>query len=837
MATAEQIQGWLARNADKAGTPDFVTMTDELSKLSSTPTAPVTAAPAEPYAYTDQGVPIGSGTGGGAGGNPNGAFATTGRVISGAATGIPDLVSGIANAAGRAAGPGGSFGMYGVPAGEQTREIPYLGQTVNRTMGVPEMDPKADLTRRLLEGGGSALLGGGLNSILSNMSKASPAMVSQLWQAAKTLTTNVAAPTAASEFGGQGGEALAEYLKLDPQTGALLGSLLGGGITGAVPGAYDRYSHNWYADRAKPNAPEIAAAMERMGGEATPGQLGNNAIQQLERTLGSSTGAKQYIDERRQSAYDTMGDALNRAADARGRVNDPSAPPVAYTGTPGMNQDVGPTRPIDTGPVRAAGEPLTPNVATPLPGGTSDIVTPGTIGDKLKIITRDSAEGLRQGGEEAQARLMDRVGSQTPVLLRPLQDAGARLQLPGSGVEPSMKANIAHRLGPAIEAMLFRLDNDRRNQPFMFDDQGQRMMGHNGGPPMPEEKPRIRRAGVIAESPLSQAESALESYYSDRGGPQAPPSRTVTPPAPPVPPGWTMGNRGAFVDQGSVAAPYDDVRAYRTELGRNLDLPGGQRLGPAAQLYGPATDIMRVAAERQGVPRQDFENAMARTHAIETTPAHIGDPTGDYNTLMDIAVKKPDEAFEHMRRGEQNAADLGTIEATQHPMVPGLFGDYMKLIGRNTINDLDVSAAGARQTAGRLEDMHPESKATMFGDQAGAMQDVETGARAYNYPTSGTGLNRATGAAAERGAATTVIAQALEKMGGPGGLLTLGALPLINRMRAGGLNSPQAMNALRGGPAAPMNTSDLVASLNAAAAANDRLQRPRVIIDGSSRRP
>ena len=701
------------------------------------PPAAAAAAPPEDQAYTDQGLPIGSGTGAGTGGDPYGAFGTGGRIISGAITGAPDILTAIGNAAVRASGPGGSFGTMGVDSGVKLQEAPYPGQGLNKRMGVPELPPDASLPRRLLEGGGSALLGGGLNSILSNVSKASPEMVSRLWQAAKTLTTNVAAPTVAAEGGGAVGEWAAKKAGVDPQTGALIGSLLGGSAAGAAPAGYDRYSHNWYADRAKPNVAEIDAAMRRMGGEATPGQLGNNTIQQLERTLGSSTGAKQYIDERRQSAYDTMGEALNRAADERGRT---------------------------------AESPTTTTSAAP---------TPGTIGDTIGAVTRESAEGLRQGSDDAQARLMDRVGTQTPVPLRPVQEAGMRLQLPGSGLEPAMRANIEHRLGPAVEAMLLRRDNDRNNQPLMF--------GADGRP---------------LQRPVDPYGPGSRNGIGGNGGPP-------------------------LQDPGSVAAPYADVRAYRTELGRDLDLPGGQRLGPAAQLYGPVTEAMQAAAERQGVPRQDFENVQGRTQQVETTPAHKGDPTGDYNTLMDIGIKKPDEAFEFMRRGEQNAGDLGLLEATQHPAVPGLFGDYIKLLGRNTINDLDVSAAGARQTAGRLEDMHPESKATLFGDQAGPMQDVETGARAYNYPTSQTGLNRATGAAADRGAATTVIAQALEKMGGPAGLLTLGALPLANRMRAGGLNSPQAMNALRGGPAAPMNTSDLVAALTAAAASQDQRQLPR----------
>jgi len=763
MASAEQIQSWLAKNQDKAGTPDFVTMTEELAKASSTPTAdnrgarapapaaaaPPTygsAAPEEPFAYTDVGVPIGGGTGAGAGGDPNSTFATAGRVGVNAITGIPDILTAIGNAAVRASGPGGSFGTMGVDSGVKLEEAPYLGQIFNRTMGVPEMDPKAGLTRRLLEGGGSALLGGGINSIVRNVSRASPELTSQLWQAAKTLTTNVAAPTAGAEGGGAFGEWAAKKLNLDPQTGALLGSLLGGSAPGAAPGVYDRYSHNWYADRRKANAPEIDAAMTNMGGEATPGQLGNNAIQQMERTLGSSIGAKQYIDDRRQAAHTVIGDAMDRAAEARGMT---------------------------------AESPTTT---------TADVVTPGTIGERLSGAMRDSAEGVRAESDAAQARLMDRVGTQTPVPLRPVQEAGRLMQLPGTGIEPSMRANIAHRLGPAIEAMLFRRDNDMNNPPLMFNADGTPLRR----PVDPYGAPR----GV-----------------GDNGGPPL--------------------DRAGYQDPGSVAAPYADVRAYRTELGRNLDLPTGQRLGPAAQLYQPVTEAMRSAAERQGVPRQDFENVQGRTQQVETMPAHKGDPTGDYNTLMDIGTREPAAAYDYLgvNEGMQNPGRLGTIEATQHPEIAGIMGDIIRQIGNETINNPNLGAAGPRQLATALENMHPESQSILYGDQAGAMNDVATGARAYNYPTSQTGLNRATGTAADRGAATQVIADALSKMGGPAGLVTLGILPLINRMRAGGLNSPQAMNALRGGEA-PLPSylstypADLAASLNAASASNDRRQLP-----------
>jgi hypothetical protein len=741
----------------------------------------VAAAPVpEDQAYTDLGVPIGSGTGAGAGGNPYGTFATAGRVITGGATGIPDVLTAIGNAAVRASGPGGSFGMAGVPTGEVAKEAPYPGQLLNQRVGVPELPPDASLARRLLEGGGSALVGGGVNSIIRNVAAANPALTSQLWQAAKTLTTNVAAPTLAAEGGGAAGESIAKYLKLDPQTGALLGSLLGGSIAGAAPGAYDRYSHGWYADRAKPNAPEIAAAAERMGGTATPGMLGNNTVQGIERQIGSSIGGKDYIEQRRAGIHDVMGQALERAAEARGE------------------------------------------------GGTSAAVTPGTIGERLATAARESAEGMRTRSDEAQARLMDRVGAQTPVLLRGLQETGREMQLPGTGIEPGMKANIAHRLGPAIEAMLIRRDNDIHNQPTMFGPDGQpiqRPVDPYAPPPgaAPLPTPFNRGARQPAPIPPMTASEAFERY---RGAQPPPPA-----PAPAPPPVRGMGDNGGppLPVQESVAAPYADVRAYRTELGRDLDLPGGQRLGPAAQLYGPTTDAMRATAERQNVPRQDFENTMARTQAVETTPAHIGDPTGDYRSLMDVAVKKPDEAYAYLNRAEQNAPDMAMLEAMQHPSFGGIMGDLIRQIGREGINNPNEGAAGPRQTATRLEGINPESKSIIYGDQAPAMRDVETTTRAYNYPTSQTGINRAMGGATDRNMVGVMLSNVLDNMGGPvGAALTMGAMPLLTRLRAGALNSPQTLNALRGGAApAPANISDLAAAMSAAAAANDRLQVPR----------
>jgi hypothetical protein len=298
------------------------------------------------------------------------------------------------------------------------------------------------------------------------------------------------------------------------------------------------------------------------------------------------------------------------------------------------------------------------------------------------------------------------------------------------------------------------------------------------------------------------------------------PSANGAPPRQPLPTEaageLTRGN-GGFRDPGSVAAPYADVRAYRTELGRDVPGPTGQRLGPAAQLYGPTTEAMRATALREGVNRQDFDNTMARTQAVETRGNLPGDPMGDYGNLLGLGEKKPLEAYSYLTDARQNAGDMGMIEATQHPSIGGIMGDQIKLIGKETINNPDQGAAGPRQLGAQLRDMHPESRSIMFGDQAPGMTDVMNTSQAFNYPTSQTGLHKAVGGSTDRNMLGVMLSNVLDNMGGTvGAALTMGAMPILTRLRALGLNSPHAINALGGGPAPPMNFSDLMAGLTAA---------------------
>lgn len=344
MATAEQIRAWIDKNQDKAGTPDFVTMTEEYRKLSGGG-----AAPPDAYAYTDQGIPIGSGTGAGAGGDPYGATSTAGRIVTGAATGIPDLAIAIGNAGVRASG-GGGFGMAGVQPGS-VKEAPYLGPMVNRAAGVPELPADASTTRQLLEGGGSALLGGGANAIRSAVA-AAPTVARSILPALSAFSRTTAAPTIAAHYGGQAGGAIADKLGLDPQTGSLLGSLFGGTAAGRAAELPGRYTDWRYRGQGRDNAAEVAAAAQRQGVTPTAGMLGNQDIQLRERALANRPGAMDYINARRQDARTAIGDALDRAAAARG-----STDPTPTPGSIGYNvADVARTGAQDLGNISSRGQ-------------------------------------------------------------------------------------------------------------------------------------------------------------------------------------------------------------------------------------------------------------------------------------------------------------------------------------------------------------------------------------------------------------------------------------------------------------------------------------------------
>lgn len=279
--------------------------------------------------------------------------------------------------------------------------------------------------------------------------------------------------------------------------------------------------------------------------------------------------------------------------------------------------------------------------------------------------------------------------------------------------------------------------------------------------------------------------------------------------------------------------PYGQFAGWRTRLGKAIDAGAGGEMPAVPQLYAPATEAMRASAASRGVSAQDFNNTQDLTRQIMEKPALPGDPTGDYHRLMEIATKEPQAAYTWLQGGEQNPARLGTVEATGHPAVPGIMGDLIKQLGRETINNPSQGAAGPRNLADALAEMHPESRAITMGNQAAAINDIESLARSFNYPTNQTGLSRAVGSAADRTANRVVGAEAIGDAAASlsipklvANVASLGVVPLVNFMRAQGLNNPAAMNAMRGGAAPTPSIADLIASINAANPSNPARRPP-----------
>jgi hypothetical protein len=250
-------------------------------------------------------------------------LATAGRVITGAATGIPDIAIAIGNAGVRASG-GGGFGMAGAEPGS-VKEAPYVGPMVNKAVGVPELPPDASTTRRLLEGGGSALLGGGASSIL-RAAGAAPTAAEAIMPAISALTRSTVAPTVGSHWGGQAGSYLADKVGLDKETGALIGSIMGGhaGKVADLPASYVDWR---FRGQGRDNAAEIAAQAQRQGVTPNAAMLGNDAIQMRERTLANRGGfAGNFTVGRRNDARDQIANAWQPRSQARSVTMSPMSP-------------------------------------------------------------------------------------------------------------------------------------------------------------------------------------------------------------------------------------------------------------------------------------------------------------------------------------------------------------------------------------------------------------------------------------------------------------------------------------------------------------------------------
>ncbi|UQD96112.1 hypothetical protein [Bradyrhizobium japonicum] len=341
---------WIRDNQDKAGTPDFVRVADTYRQLrgASLPDVRDARAGEDPYSW----------------GN------TADRIFTNTVTAIPDLGIGIYNAGARA-------------AGYPNAQADYLAPQMRANAGAKELPEDASTTRRLLEGGASALAGGGARAILNAPGLARKGL---------SFLSTTAAPTVASHYGGEVGGSIGDAMG-DRETGALIGSLVGGGASQA-PFAARGYVANRFAGMRSPEAPQIAAAAERQNVTPTVGMLGNEQAQRIERNLANKSGSSSVISTGRTSAIDDINAALDRAAVARGSTD--AAP------------------------------------------------TAGTIGSDVAEVARTGRDEMSNISSAAQQQLMDRVGPRTEAdvagVLAAMEDIRRR-------TDPGTAAPIDARLG------------------------------------------------------------------------------------------------------------------------------------------------------------------------------------------------------------------------------------------------------------------------------------------------------------------------------------------------------------------------------------------------------
>jgi hypothetical protein len=216
-----------------------------------------------------------------------------------------------------------------------------------------------------------------------------------------------------------------------------------------------------------------------------------------------------------------------------------------------------------------------------------------------------------------------------------------------------------------------------------------------------------------------------------------------------------------------LTVPYEQFKDWRTALGRRM-----QGLDPVPgrfsnQIYDEATGAMRNTATAQGVHPQEFNLAQEIT------------------------------------RNQMRAGDIQE--------------QYDRSLG-----NIEMSAAGPRQFGRWWASLTPEEQASLAGSQNSAIADVVRLSRAYNYPTSQTGLTRAFGGQlADVGSRAIggALGSLLSNTGIPGAgqvgaaIGTAGMTP-INWLRARALEGNRA-SAMAGG-ARPVTIDDLIAALQAA---------------------
>lgn len=299
--------------------------------------------------------------------DPYSTGSTIGRIATGVVGGIPDLAIKVQNAGLNPFDMAGAFAdkvvkKFGGETPAPTR-IPEVTPLLRQATGTPELPADASAPRRFLEGAATVAATGGAQGV-GRAIAAAPSAAGAILPAAGAAARNIVAPVVGSEVGGRVGE------KIGGEKGAVLGSVLGG-LAGNVPSpvsAVERY----YGRQARPDAAAIAATAERQGVTPTAGMLGNENIQDLEKSIsgrGTSFLSNPVVNAR-ERALVQMREQADQAATSRGAV------------------ELSPTK--------------------------------GTIGENVLSTAEQTAQNLREQSSTAQQGMFDRVGHDAPVNVGPV---------------------------------------------------------------------------------------------------------------------------------------------------------------------------------------------------------------------------------------------------------------------------------------------------------------------------------------------------------------------------------------------------------------------------------
>ena len=210
--------------------------------------------------------------------DPYSARNTTGRVATDMLLGIPDLAIAASNVISK---PGDWIAEKITGERPVSRDLPTLAPMLREKLNVAELPEDAPWYRRIGESAASSLTTGvaGIARAVAGGLKAS--VTGGLNEGGKELLKNTVVPTVTSDAGAR----------------------VGGAIGGADRRA-DRWRDRWcrtlmrpaasnwvqgrYVGKGDPNAPQIAAAAERLGIEPTAGALGNYDIQKRENAFAAN---------------------------------------------------------------------------------------------------------------------------------------------------------------------------------------------------------------------------------------------------------------------------------------------------------------------------------------------------------------------------------------------------------------------------------------------------------------------------------------------------------------------------------------------------------------------